>query len=541
MENPVGLALVVVATSALTVTAVLMIAWALMRGGFGLRNGDLGENRLDAVFLFDGRALIDANERGEALLKTLAEQETADAPGMADSWSRLSRFLAPGFPDLTEALADLPARGTLRLVAGDESGLVLGAEWRDGVARLTLGDTSLDAAAVTLDRLSLAALDDELVLLRAVVDRSPLPCWRENPAGQVIWANGAYLNQLGECGHPGPLNWPLPALFAPGVPGTEQRQCLNTGHGRRPLWFDVHRMNDARGQLVFALPADAAQRAEQTRQEFVQTLTKTFATLPIGMALFDRTRRLQIFNPALTDLTGLEPEFLLSRPGVEGFMNRMRDKRVLPEPRDYADWLRRLLEVEKDRPGTEFEETWSLPAGQTFRVSARPHPDGALAFLVEDITPEVHMSRNSRAELETSQTALNLVDQALAVFAPDGMMLFGNDAFSDLWMLEGEDTLAGITLSQALENWRDASVPGDLWDRIEALANRRDGASATRGIMTLHDGEAFRVTARRAANGIVVIAFSPAAEPTAEPATGRAVPTRRSASARGAQVLRASA
>ena len=66
--------------------------------------------------------------------------------------------------------------------------------------------------------------------------------------------------------------------------------------------------------MMFALPADAAVRAERSLREFVQTLTKTFADLPIGLAIFDQSRKLQLFNPSLIDLTRLPTGFLTARP-----------------------------------------------------------------------------------------------------------------------------------------------------------------------------------------------------------------------------------
>ena len=52
-----------------------------------------------------------------------------------------------------------------------------------------------------------------------------------------------------------------------------------------------------------------------------------------------------------------------------------------------------------------YQETWSLENGQTYSIRGRPHPDGATAFLIEDITAEVTLTRNFRAELEQSQNS----------------------------------------------------------------------------------------------------------------------------------------
>jgi PAS domain-containing protein len=515
MESSLVSALVVLASSAVTALAVVLIAASLMRTPSRVPQAGLGGNRLDAVFLFSDSVLVDANDRGEALLASLAGA-AGEAAGEGGAWARLSRYLAAGFPDLADQMATLARRRRLDLTASDGSGLALRAEWLDGTARLTVADTAAEEGGIMLDRLSHRALEEELAVLRRVSDLSPILTWRENAQGQVIWANGAYLHQLVEAGFGGAVSWPLPQLFATGEPGQTQRVSL-TLPGARQAWFDLRREADEKGQLVFALPADAAHQAERTKRSFIQTLTKTFATLPIGLAVFDRHRRLQLFNPALTDLTGLEPEFLLSRPGMEGFLNRMRGKRVLPEPRDYANWARRLMEAERGGDSGEFEETWSLPSGQTFRVSIRPHPDGALAFMLEDISSEVYLSRNFRAELETGQAALNLLDAAIAVFAANGQMVLTNAAFARLWGIAGEDTLAVITLREALDVWRARCDDSEIWAQLTEIGQPRTGRISLAGDVRLNDGRAFTLRARRSSNGTLLCAFEPVAEPPALP------------------------
>ena len=507
MDSTLASALVVFGASAVTALAVVLIAAALVRGPARSPQPGLGGNRLDAVFLFSDDVLIDANDRGEALLSSLAGAG-GGAVGDGSAWTRLSRYLATGFPDLRDQLLTLSRCRRLDLTAGDGSGLALRAEWLDGTARLTLADTAAEEGGVMLDRLSHRALEEELSILRRVCDLSPILTWRENAQGQVIWANGAYLQQLIEAGHGGAISWPLPPLFAGGDPGKPQRVSLRLPGGRE-AWFDLQRATDDKGQLVFALPADAAYRAERAKRSFIQTLTKTFATLPIGLAVFDRHRRLQLFNAALTDLTGLEPEFLSSRPGMEGFLNRMRGKRILPEPRDYESWARRLMEAERGGEPREFEETWSLPSGQTFRVSVRPHPDGALAFMLEDISSEVCLSRNFRAELENGQAALNLLDAAIAVFAANGQLVLTNSAFGRLWGLSSEESLAVVTLREALDLWREGCAESDLWDELGKMGQPRVGRANVTGPVTLQSGVLFTLRARRASSGALLVAFEP--------------------------------
>lgn len=508
ISEPIIFSLVLVSATAMTVTGVLMLVTALEKRAITTDSSEkLGSNRIDAVFLFEHGALVDANERGEALLRALRGDGPEKSP-----WISLHHYLQASFPELERQLATLEQQHNLILQASDQSGLELRAEWLSGPVRLTIADTEAEEGAVLIDRLSLRAMDEEMGILRRVCEHAPVLAWREDAAGKVIWANNAYLRRCSGldfvAGAEAPVGWPLPSLFPTAPPETSQRMALPSQvPGGQEHCFDVTRHADGNGQLVFAVPADNAHRAEQSRREFVQTFSKTFATLPIGLAVFDRTRRLQLFNPALADLTGLEPEFLASRPGLAGFLNRLREKRVLPEPRDYERWSRRLLDIEKELETNEFEESWLLPDGQTYRVSASPHPDGAMAFLIEDITSEIHMSRNIRAELETCQAALDAVETAIALFSAEGDLLRTNAAFSRLWSFEGENALSGVSLQVALANWRDASENKDLWDRIAVLNTRGHPPTRIAGKMALADGEVLEVSACGTRNGMLMIAF----------------------------------
>jgi PAS domain-containing protein len=66
-------------------------------------------------------------------------------------------------------------------------------------------------------------------------------------------------------------------------------------------------------------------RAQQAQKNFVQTLTKTFVTLSIGLAIFDRNRQLMLFNPALIDLTALTADFLSTRPNLLTAFDKLWD------------------------------------------------------------------------------------------------------------------------------------------------------------------------------------------------------------------------
>ena len=429
------------------------------------------------VMLFQNRRLIDATPPARNLLDHIT------AP--LDDWARLMQWVGPRFDD---GIAQIEGcgNGRIELVGRHGTGsatLRLTAERiGDGLLRVTIVDPQAEHAGIVVDSMSQQAMEEELDLLRRALDQTPMLVWRHDGAEQVTWANAAYMRRAEAQATDG-VSWPLPRLLdapkpVPGAGTTARRAALN--ENGIVSWFDCHAQQIAPDQtMMFALPADAAVRAERSLREFVQTLTKTFADLPIGLAIFDRQRHLQLFNPALIDLTGLPTGFLTARPTLFDLLDRLRELRMVPEPKDFRSWRQQMSILESAAATGHHVETWSLPGGQTYRVTGRPHPDGAVAFLFEDITSEISLTRKFRAELSLGATVLDGIEDALAVFASGGQMVMTNQAYRDLW--ESPAT----TLDDCIHDWRGRIEPGP---GFEALRARLTGAAPTsqrdRGILS---------------------------------------------------------
>lgn len=433
-------------------------------------SGVFAEAAGSAAFMFDHEALVDATPGARALL--------AHSPIRNGSvWTRLMAFLGPRFPDLPVRLAHLPTDGQFTLASADGTGppLLLLAELRGGLTRISLTDPDADHPASARDALSERATQDELDGLRATVAAAPLPVWRETAAGEVIWANGAYLDLAARRLEPGrDLAWPLPRLFdrtAVAQGAERQRQRLDQPDGAPTLWFDLASAPDGEGRVLFGLPADAAVQAEGALRGFMQTLAKTFAHLPTGLAIFDQNRQLALFNPALIDLTALPPDLLSGRPTLAAFFDAMRERAMLPEPRDYRNWRRQMSELEAAAANGLYEETWSLPGGQTYRVTGRPHPNGALALMFDDISTEMSQTRRYRADLELGQSVIDAMEEAIAVFTASGMLVISNAAYAALWGHDPAGTLDGEAgIAAVCEHWRRRCAVTGVWDRVEDFA-----------------------------------------------------------------------
>jgi PAS domain-containing protein len=421
----------------------------------------------------------------------------------------MARF-GPDFPDLAEGLTHLPRIGQVQIPSrpGTAPPLVLKAELLSGLTRLTVDGGQADLPAGPGDAASAAALQQEVMAQRAVLSRAPVLMWKEAASGAVIWANHAYLIRAIELLPEGEdLSWPLPRLFDRPAGPANRLPRLKLQMPSGPEWFDLVRMPQDEEVLCYALAADKAVQAETALREFMQTLTKTFADLPIGLAIFDRSRCLQMFNPALADLTTLAPEMLIGRPTLNAFLDAMRARAMIPEPRDYRSWRKQLARLEEEASMGLFEETWSLPGGQTYRVIGRPHPNGALAFMFEDISNEMSRTRRYRADLELGQSVIDAVEDAVAVFSQGGQLVMSNAAYAQLWQHDPQVLLSEASIATLCAWWRDHAAPTLLWDDATDYVTSAGDRTAWDGDVRLLDGRLVSCRFRPLTGSATLITF----------------------------------
>jgi PAS domain-containing protein len=444
-------------------TAGLGVYWLAPRNFRPVASPLSGIGARDRVFLFDGPDLIDISSGGQDFLNT-------DLANF--NWSRLRDALVGTFPDFPKSPKDVQSRGNLTVPAQDrkvQGDLVC--EWIDGITRVLL-------PAPERPETRPQTVSKELETLRMAMGQAPYPVWHIGQDCKLDWGNGAYddlrrkvgTNKPDDCG---PM---FPSISAKDAIGRKTRASVLTENGGKKLWFDVTVVPQETGYLCYAVDINAVVDAEIAQRNFVQTLAKTFAQLSIGLAIFDRNRQLALFNPALIDLTALPADFLSARPNLLSFFDRLRDHRMMPEPKNYGSWRHQMADLVAAAADGRYQETWTLPSGAVYSVSGRPHPDGAVAFLFEDITAEITLTRRFRTDLEISQSMLDQMEDAIVVFAENGALCSSNQAYRKLWNVDPEASFVQMAILDAARTWQGqchaSPVLGEVREFVETQENR---------------------------------------------------------------------
>ncbi|MEM7723024.1 MAG: PAS-domain containing protein [Pseudomonadota bacterium] len=423
--------------------------------------------------------------------------------------------MSDAIPSCLDALAD---RGEAFLVNGQfgPDAFALSGRLEDDRMIITVAPAAPGTGREAVDSSTLQALRTEVQDLREMLDHGPMVMWKRGPSGRIEWANAPYFalaEQMAENG--APVAWPVPDIFDVAAPGDAaedrvERVNLNLAEGAGPAAFELSCQARSDGALVcVALPNDPLVAAEASLRSFIQTLSQTFALLPIGMAVFDDQRDLVMFNPALTKLSGLDVPFLSNRPSLVTFLDALRDRQRMPEPKNYRAWRDQIARLEQGAKDGSYQELWTLPGGDTLRVIGRPHPDGAVAFMFEDISSEVSLTRKFRGDLELYHAVFDALPGATAVFGHDGALVLSNAAYDGLWGLDPEGVPTMDTLADSVAIWRDQTEDTDLWDKLRRnLAGNGQRAPLSRTIK-FRQGPTLHCEATPLSGGATLVRFVP--------------------------------
>ncbi|EBA05660.1 PAS-domain containing protein [Sagittula stellata] len=457
-----------------------------------------GRRQTDTVILFRNGVVID---------------HSPDAPHLFDrsglhgaSWQDIRTHLMPGFPKIPADPPDVETTWASPLL--NDAHLHVVPSGRN--LRVTLSCPCNGPAL--LFRAAVQEADHQL--LRQICDNAPYPIWQTED-GTLTWTNETFEALKHDTGAVGEGACPFEHVMPIKRSDQTDRVSLTTRDGD-VLWYEVISRPVGTSWLHYAISINNLVDAEMAQRKFVQTLTKTFAHLPIGLAVFDRDRRLVLFNPALVDLTHLPVDFLSAKPNLLSFFDHMRESRMMPEPKNYNTWREKIYDVVSAAREDRYAETWNLPSGLTYKITGRPHPDGAVAFLIEDISAEISLTRRFRSELEMTQSVLDRFDDAVAVFSRLGVLTFTNAAYRERWNCDPDSAFAEITIVDATKDWSSGCLPSPIWSEIrEFVLTLRERACWDAELVTT-EGEHLHCAVEPVSSGATMVRFSHVARaPTA--------------------------
>lgn len=369
-------------------------------------------------------------------------------------------------------------------------------------------DVTESARAVAALRRRADALAAERDRLRALLDALPVPVWLRDGDLSLRHANQAYAKAVdAESGEeavrrglelvPASAVRQARALAAraraAGTPRSDRFHLVVQG-ARRLVEVTELPMPGEEGEgggLLTAGFAFDVSRQEELQEELsrhIASHAQMLQNLQSAIAVFDGDRRLSFHNEAFERLWRLEPEWLAATPDYGGFLDELRQRRLLPEVADYPAFrqgeLRRFVSLIEP-----VEDLLHLPDGRTLRRVVAPHPFGGLVFTFEDVTDTLALERSYNTLIAVQRETLDNLHEGVAVFGADGRLRLSNPAFGRIWDLRREHLAEQPHIGEMVEAHRRFFADEADWAAVrDALVGLVNDRHPRRGRIERADG-----------------------------------------------------
>ncbi|WP_019960662.1 sensor histidine kinase [Woodsholea maritima] len=366
----------------------------------------------------------------------------------------------------------------------------------------------LEAARQTVSEDPLAFLD--------MLGRAPIPAWRINAHGKLEWVNPAYARTVEARSASEVLEDQIlidhsvtelaAEALRTGHPARETRNVIVDGE-RRTMEISIFPVSG--GAAGFAFDITEGEDAKSQLRHFRQSHDDTLNQMVEAVAIFDRGRRLVFSNQAFSKLFKLDDATLTERPTHGALLDRLREKRLIPEQADYARWKSGELAHYEQAPNQETpDELWPLPNGQTLRVARQRHPMGGLLLIFQDMTDELALQARYNTLINVQRATLDRLHEAVAVFGSDGRLRLHNAAFESLWQLDPE-ALDGVAFDDIAHRSHGLYPNSQAWADLKARITdpSPDSRQPTTGEVRRADDRILTFVTRPLPDGATLIAW----------------------------------
>ena len=354
-------------------------------------------------------------------------------------------------------------------------------------------------------------------LLSDFLDAQAEPIWLARASGELAWANQAWLRAVEsptlESARKRRLSFDkgAEALAKEAITAGAATHALRwiTVDGRRRAFQITAKPLPGGLAAVSALDVTEAEETKDQLRRHIEAQGETFDQIGEAVAIFSPQRTLMFHNAAFATMWGLEPAWLADKPTHGEILDRLRQRRRLPETVDYAAWkaseLKRYEEL-----GAGHDEIWPLPDGRTLRIVRQLHPTGGLLLLFSDITDELKLKAQYNGLIQVQQATLDKLSDAVAVFGSDGRLRLHNDAFCLLWNVTGPQLKAAGDFDGVVEHCVRRVHDLGLWKDLKARVTDTDpqARAPLTGEVRTSDRRIFSYQSRPLPDGATLLAFA---------------------------------
>ena len=506
--------------------AVIVLAVVIALGGLTLRERarlSQAEAQRDAAAAREERlaAIVGTAPLAGFLWRADGSESALGAlPGLAAATFAdfLARLDADSAERLFASAAALRASGT---PFADTATLTDGTAYALSGKRTEGGDAVVWAADISRTRATEAAHAATLgatAALRAMFEAVPVPVWRRDRNLAVVDCNAAYAAALDttrdaalaasrelapESGRGKALE--LARAAAAGTTSTETHHVVIGGS--RHLLEITETPDREGGTIGFAIDRTDREAAEAELQRHISAHGGVLENIHAAVAIYGADKRLKFCNAAFAGLWGIETDWLATGPSLDELLERLRERRRIPEFADFRAFKRQQLAMFTSLIEPQ-QELLHLPDDRTLSLTISPHPLGGLVFVYEDVTDRLALERSYNTLIEVQRESLDNLFESIAVIGSDGRLKLHNPAYRKIWGLSEADLAGEPHISEIVEKTRRFYDDGGNWPILKSRIIARISAGALeRDLLDRADGTVLQVATVPLPDGNMLLSY----------------------------------
>ena len=403
----------------------------------------------DAVMPADVETVLYWDERRKPCLLRATLDVRRGVPGEVEGLMAFADWLEPGIiPVLRGHIDRLSSEGksfTLSAITLAGSTVELSGQVRGSFAVLRIADPTIHRKALKEHEERAARVARDAQITRGLFEALSVPVWFRSADGRIDWVNSAYVRAVDGFSREDIRNRQIEllesrqraALAASLAEGRIHRERVHVFVGGERRSYDLVGVPLDGASAMMATDAAALESAQDELSRQIAASDRTLDRVSTAVANFGPDQRLAYCNEAYRQLWKLDASWLASRPKDGEILDRLRERRQLPEEADYRKWKVALLESYSSTQGKE--AWWYLPAGRTLHVTIEQRPDGGVSYLFDDVTEKLALENRYNAAVRMQRGTLDTLREGVAVFATDGRLSLFNPSFARLWKLNPND------------------------------------------------------------------------------------------------------
>jgi signal transduction histidine kinase len=349
-----------------------------------------------------------------------------------------------------------------------------------------------------------------------ILSKAPFPVFRISSGLKLVWANATYLAAV-DCRSlqdaisrdaqlDDRMKEQVRSTLNHGTRTDEVRPVVVNGERR---WHAITLFPVAGGVAGVALDVTREHERRDTLERYVRAQDEALNHLRDAVAIFSNEQKLVFHNKPFRDLFKLDEAWLNQRPYHGEILDRLRERRLIPDQANYPSWRTIQLGAYQNLDKDAVEDTWPLPDERMLGVVRVRHPLGGLLLIFNDKTKEIALETRYNTLIQVQRATLDRLNEGVAVFGSDGRLKLHNAAFETMWGIPAGELAPGEPFDRLVERCRERFADMAEWAEIKARITdvSPESRRAVTREMKRSDDTVLTYLQRSLPDGSTVIAF----------------------------------